>query len=98
MRKVSVLQYLKMTGLLDTIEEMRYKNIPLTIEGLEYVLEDAELNYWSYSIEDESEIADPDKVVKVIDIEGNRRIYELEETETWQSLFLFEFLLRRTGN
>lgn len=83
MRSVSVLQYLKMTGLLEQIEEMGYKEIPLTIEGLEWFLEDAELNYWSYSIQDENEITDFDKVVKVIDVQNGRRIYELEETETW---------------
>lgn len=83
MRNVSVLQYLKMTGLLEQIEEMGYKAIPLTIEGLMDVLEDAELNYWSYSVQDIDEIEDLDKVVKVIDVENGRRIFELEETETW---------------
>lgn len=83
MRNVSVLQYLKMTGLLEQFEPMGYKEIPLTIEGLEHFLEDAELNYWSYSVQDESEITDFDKVVKVTDVQNGRRIYELEETETW---------------
>lgn len=83
MRSVSVLQYLKMTGLLEQIEEMGYKEIPLTIEGLMDVLEDAELNYWSYSVQDIDEIKDLDKVVKVTDVQNGKRIFELEETETW---------------
>ena len=83
MKSVSVLQYLKMTGLLEQIEEMGYKEIPLTIEGLMDVLEDAELNYWSYSCQDIDEIEDLDKVVKVVDVQNGKRIFELEETETW---------------
>lgn len=83
MKSVSVLQYLKMTGLLEQIEEMGYKEIPLTIEGLMDVLEDAELNYWSYSVQDIDEIKDLDKVVKVVDVQNGKRIFELEETETW---------------
>lgn len=83
MRKVSVLQYLKMTGLLEEIERMGYKEIPLTIEGLMELLEDAELNYWSYSVQDIDEVKDLDKVVYITDVQNGRRIFELEETETW---------------
>lgn len=83
MKSVSVLQYLKMTGLLEQIEEMGYKEIPLTIEGLMDLLEDAELNYWSYSVQDIDEIKDLDKVIKVVDVQNGKRIFELEETETW---------------
>ncbi len=83
MKTVTVLEYLKMTNLLDRIEkETFWTNIPLTIDGLMDLLEDCEFNYWSYSTDDVDEIKNPDITVLVSAIDGER-YFELEETETW---------------
>ena len=83
MKTVTVLEYLKMTNLLDRIEkETFWTNIPLTIDGLMDLLEDCEFNYWSYSTDDVDEIKNPDITVLVSAIDGERH-FELEETETW---------------
>lgn len=87
MKVVTVLEYLKMTNLLDRIEkETFWTNIPLTIEGLMDLLEDCEFNYWSRPIEERD--IDPtfysvENEVIVTDVCGHSRIFETEETETW---------------
>lgn len=81
MRKLSVLDYLNETGLLET---MAYcgacDTIPNTIEGLLDTLDDLELNYWSYAVEDADEIKSPNMTVLVEDFLHNKRYFELYET------------------
>lgn len=81
METISVLEYLKRTGLLEDIAESGYYSIPNAISNLEFVLEDMERNFWSYA--DKDEVSDPSNTVKVEDYSGNYRFYELTETETW---------------
>lgn len=83
MKKVTVLQFLQEADLLDTLEEMGYKDIPLTIEGLQRTLEDAELNYWSYAEDEADEIKSPEITVLVGDMFGDCRYFETCETITW---------------
>lgn len=87
MKQMTVLEYLKETGLLDRVEkETFWSYIPLTIDGLLDFLEDNEFNYWSRPVEEED--LDPDFYnveceVLVRDVYGEIRIFETEETETW---------------
>lgn len=87
MKQMTVLEYLKETGLLDRVEkETFWSYIPLTIDGLLDFLEDNEFNYWSRPVEEED--LDPDFYnveleVLVKDVYGEIRIFETEETETW---------------
>lgn len=87
MKQMTVLEYLKETGLLDRVEkETFWTYIPLTIDGLLDFLEDNEFNYWSRPVEEED--LDPtfysvENEVIVTDVCGNSRIFETEETETW---------------
>ena len=83
MKTMTVLEFLKEADLLDTIEEMGYLEIPLTISGLMWLLEDAELNYWSYCIEDKDEIKSPTITVLVKDMFGEARYFETAETIVW---------------
>ena len=86
MKTMTVLEFLKEADLLDTLELMGYEDIPLTVEGLQRTLEDAELNYWSYCVEDKDEIKHPTITVLVRDMFGDARYFETAETITWQSL------------
>lgn len=84
MRKLSVLDYLNETGLLETIAYCgRCDYIPNTIEGLLATLEDLELNYWSYAEEDKDEIKNPKETVLVEDFLHDKRYFELYETVVW---------------
>lgn len=83
MKKITVLEFLKEADLLDTIEKMGYEDIPLTIEGLQRMLEDAELNYWSYAEDEADEIKSPEITVLVGDMFGDCRYFETAETIVW---------------
>lgn len=83
MKTMTVLEFLKEADLLDTLELMGYEDIPLTVEGLQRTLEDAELNYWSYCVEDKDEIKNPEITVLVRDMFGDARYFETAETITW---------------
>lgn len=84
METISVLEYLKRTGLLEDIAET-WNCIPNTIEYLLKYLDDEERNYWSFDLQDVASGAvelDPEKTVLVEDF-YSVRYFELEETETW---------------
>lgn len=83
MKTMTVLEFLEEADLLDTLEKMGYKDIPLTIEGLQRTLEDAELNYWSYAEDEADEIKSPTITVLVRDIFGDARYFETAETIVW---------------
>ena len=83
MKTMTVLEFLKEADLLDTIEKMGYLEIPLTVSGLMWLLDDAELNYWSYAEYDKDEIKNPEITVLVRDMFGDSRYYETAETITW---------------
>lgn len=85
MKTMTVLGFLREADLLDTLELMGYEDIPLTVEGLQRTLEDAELNYWSYAEDEADEIKSPEITVLVRDMFGDARYFETAETITWQS-------------
>ena len=82
MRELSVLEYLQETELLEELARV-WAVLPNTIEKLLDVLEEEELNYWNYAIEDKDEIKDYDITVLVYDINGNKRYFETLETVAW---------------
>ena len=82
MKELSVLEYLQETELLEELARV-WEVLPNTIENLLEVLEQEELNYWSYAIEDKDEIKDYDITVLVKDINGNERYFETLETVVW---------------
>lgn len=83
MKTMTVLEFLEETGLDVEFEAMGYEILPLTIDDLLYFLDDAELNYWSYCVEDKDEIKTPSLTVLVRDITGQQRYFETAETITW---------------
>lgn len=83
MKTMTVLDFLKETELDRELERMGYFNLPLTIIGLLDVLDDAELNYWSYDLEDKDEVKDWSITALVTDNIGRRRYFEIVETLTW---------------
>lgn len=80
---MTILQYLEFINVLETIEKMGYKEVPLTMEGLVWLLDDLELNFWSYPLDEFDEIPDDVPFTLVKDYEGNARYFELIETVTW---------------
>lgn len=79
-KEITVYEYILKANLLeDFLKSWHY--IPLLIKDLQYYTE--EVGIWSYCLEDKSEIEDLSKVVLVSDIEGNKRFFELEPTETF---------------
>ena len=82
MKELSVLEYLQETNLLEELARV-WEVLPNTIEKLLEVLEEEELNYWSYAIEDKDEIKDYDITVLVKDINGDERYFETLETVSW---------------
>lgn len=83
MKTMTVLEFLKETGLDLEFERMGYEVLPLTIYDLLYFLDDAELNYWSYDLEDKDEVKDWSITVLVTDNIGRRRYFETAETIVW---------------
>ena len=83
MKEMTVLEFLKETEIDRELEHMGYAELPLTIFGLLDVLDDAELNYWSYDLEDKDEVKDWSITVLVTDNIGRRRYFELAETIVW---------------
>lgn len=82
MKELSVLEYLQETELLEELARV-WAVLPNTIEKLLDVLEEEELNYWSYAVEDKDEIKDYDITVLVYDINGDKRYFETLETVAW---------------
>lgn len=83
MKTMTVLEFLKETELDLEFERMGYEVLPLTIYDLLYFLDDAELNYWSYDLEDKDEVKDWSITVLVTDNIGKRRYFETAETIVW---------------
>lgn len=75
MRTLTVMQFLLETGLLWEAANY-YVMIPNTIDGLEELAD----GYWSYPIGEEDEISQPEITVKVVDLLGDERYYELYES------------------
>ncbi len=80
MKEMTVLEYLEKTGLLEEFAySYGYDTIPNSIDTLMNALDDCELNYWSYCVEDADEIKDPSITVLVVD-PYEKRYFELYET------------------
>ena len=87
MKHMTVLEYLKATGMLDRIEkETSWCIIPLTINGLEELIDDAEFGYWSRPVDDvdlDSNFYSVEDIAIVTDVYGISRCFDLTPTETW---------------
>ena len=70
---MNIKNYLKLIGI-----DIEIDNIDELVE----FLDNNKLNYWSYCIEDKTEIKDIEKTVLVEDKFRNKRYFEIEETQT----------------
>ena len=83
MKEMTVLDYLKETGLLEEFAySYGYDTIPNSIDTLLNAMEDCELNYWNYAVEDADEIKNPSITVLVCD-PYEKRYFEIVETIVW---------------